>query len=287
MNVSINQESAGTSIDYENYSRVAQTYDGTRTPIGVEIILGCFAATSTRPLHEQAILDAGCGTGTYLQAIQKKVGSCSGIEINQDMLGQAQARFATSSHVQLDHGSLLNLPYDDNGFDGIMCNQVIHHLDAQTTEDFPNIRIMLTDLYRVLRPSGVLIINTCSRQQLLDGYWWADLIPKAVDKMSARIPSIGHTVQMLEDQGFQMGGTIVPLHEVLQGPSYFDPKGPLHPSFREGDSTWSLISEEELSQALEHIRRLNGDGSMKDFLDRHEQKRKQVGQTTFIFARKS
>lgn len=287
MDSSINQRSRGTSFDYENYSRVAQTYDATRTPIGVEIILGYFAATSTRPLHEQAILDAGCGTGTYLQAIHTKVGSCTGVEISQDMLGQAQAKFAPTANVHFDHGSLLSLPYDDNGFDGVMCNQVMHHLDAQGAEGFPNIHTMLTNLYRVLCPSGVLIINTCSRQQLLDGYWWADLIPKAVDKMSTRIPSIEHTAQMLEERGFQLGGIIVPLHGVLQGPSYFDPKAPLHPSFREGDSTWSLISEEELSQALEHIRRRNEDGSMKDFLDRHEQKRKQVGQTTFIVARKS
>jgi ubiquinone/menaquinone biosynthesis C-methylase UbiE len=286
MGASINQGSQSTAADYENYSQVAKTYDETRIPVGVEIILGCFAATGTQPLHEQAILDAGSGTGNYLQVIHEKVGSCYGIEINQDMLSQAQARFATISNVHLDHGSLLSLPYDDNFFDGIMCNQVIHHLEAQATEDFPNIQTMFTALYRVLRVGGVVIVNTCSRQQLLDGYWWAELIPKAVGRMSIRIPSIEQTVQMLEDVGFHLGGVIVPLHEVLQGPSYFDPKAPLNKSFREGDSTWSLLSDEELSQALEYIRRINEDGCMKDYLDRSERKRKQVGQTTFIFARK-
>ena len=286
MRTSINQGSESTSTDYENYSLAAHTYDDTRIPIGLEIILGCFAATSTRPLHEQAILDAGCGTGNYLHVIHEKVGSCYGIEINKEMLGQAQAKFATTSNVHLDHGSLLSLPYDDNSFDGIMCNQVIHHLEAQATEDFPNIQTMFTALYRVLRVGGVVIINTCSRQQLLDGYWWAELISKAVDHMSTRIPSIERTVQMLEDVGFQLGGVIVHMHEVLQGPSYFDPKAPLNKSFRAGDSTWSLLSDEELSQALEHIRTINEDGRMKDYLDRSEHKRKRVGQTTFIFARK-
>ncbi len=286
MGTSINQGSQGAAADYENYSQVAKTYDETRIPIGVEIILGCFAATGTQPLHAQAILDAGSGTGNYLQVIHEKVGSCYGIEINQDMFGQSQARFSTTSNVHLDRGSLLSLPYDDDFFDGIMCNQVIHHLEAQATEDFPNIQTMFTALYRVLRVGGVVIINTCSRQQLLDGYWWAELISKAVDHMSTRIPSIERTVQMLEDVGFQLGGVIVPLHEVLQGPAYFDPKAPLNKSFRAGDSTWSLLSDEELSQALEHIRTINEDGRMKDYLDRREHKRKRVGQTTFIFVRK-
>lgn len=286
MRTSINQGSESASTDYENYSLAAHTYDDTRIPIGLEIILGCFAATSTRPLHEQAILDAGCGTGNYLQVIHEKVGSCHGIEINKEMLGQAQAKFATTSNVHLDHGSLLSLPYDDNSFDGIMCNQVIHHLEAQATEDFPNIRLMLAALYRVLRVRGVVILNTCSRQQLLDGYWWAELIPKAVAQMSARIPSIERTLQMLEDVGFQFGGVIVPLHEILQGSSYFDTQAPLHKSFREGDSTWSLTSEQELHQALDRIRTMNEDGSIKDYLDPCEQRRKRAGQTTFIFARK-
>ncbi len=289
MTMSINPAAGQTaSLDYENYSLVAGTYDDTRIPIGLEIILGCFAATNTRPLHEQAILDAGCGTGNYLQALHKKVGSCHGIDVSQEMLRQAQVKCAATPHVHLDHGSLLNLPYDDNSFDGIMCNQVIHHLDDPDDPGvFPKVANMLASSYRVLRPEGVLVLNTCSRQQLLDGYWWAELIPEPVDHMSARIPSIELTIHMLEEAGFQLGGVIVPLYAILQGPSYFDPLAPLRKSFRDGDSTWSLVTGEELTRALERIRTLNEDGSMEEFLHRREQQRKRVGQTTFIFARKS
>ena len=91
---------------------------------------------------------------------------------------------------------------------------------------------------------------------------------------------------MLEDVGFQSGGVIVPLHEILQGSSYFDTQAPLHKSFREGDSTWSLTSEQELHQALDRIRTMNQDGSIKDYFDPCEHRRKRAGQTTFIFARK-
>ena len=280
-------ETLNTSTDYENYSVTSHSYDTTRQPIGLEVILGCFAATNTRPLHEQTILDAGCGTGNYLQAIHDKVGTCHGIEINEGMLAQAQSKFGNGSHAKFDHGSLLNLPYPDDFFDGIMCNQVIHHLDDPgKTDGFPNVQAMISSAYRVLHPEGVLVFNTCSRQQLLDGFWWADLFPKTVDKMAARIPSIDLTLEMLRIAGFQQEGIIVPLHEILQGPSYFDPKGPLQKSFRDGDSTWALLSEGELHQTLERIRIMNEDGSIVEYLNEREKRRKRIGQTTFIFARK-
>ena len=78
----------------------------------------------------------------------------------------------------------------------------------------------------------------------------------------------------------------VPFHEVLQGPSYFDPRGPLKKSFRDGDSTWALLSEQELQTTLEQIRTLNEDGGITQYLDEREKRRNRVGQTTFIFARK-
>ena len=277
-----------TRIDYENYSVTSHSYDKTRRPVGIEVILGCFAATHTCPLSEQVILDAGCGTGNYLQAIHHKVGTCYGIDINEGMLAQAQQKFGNDSHVKFDYGSLLDLPYSDDFFDGILCNQVIHHLDdPMSTEIFPNVRAMLAACFRILRPHGVLVINMCSRHQLIDGFWWADLIPQVVDKMSAKIPSLEITGKMLEEIGFQLGGPIVPLYEVLQGPSYFDPTGPLQKSFRDGDSTWALLSEVELHQILERIRTMNEDGSITQFMDAREKRRKNVGQTTFLFSRKS
>jgi hypothetical protein len=49
---------------YENYHEAAQIYDGIRHAGGSEVILGAFASGGSGvPLHQQAILDVGCGTG--------------------------------------------------------------------------------------------------------------------------------------------------------------------------------------------------------------------------------
>ena len=53
-------EHLSTMSAYEDYTAVSADYDRTRIPIGIEIILGCLAA-SGRPLTSLHLLDAGCG----------------------------------------------------------------------------------------------------------------------------------------------------------------------------------------------------------------------------------
>ena len=79
---------------------------------------------------------------------------------------------------------------------------------------------------------------------------------------------------------------VVPFDEVLQGEQYLDPKGPLSPAWRAGDSSWSLATEEELAKALDEVRSRIEDGSMAAFINDREKLRAELGQTTFLIARK-
>ncbi len=272
---------------FENYQDTSKRYDQTRTPIGTEILLGCLASTP-RPLSEQRILDAGCGTGNYIQALKGKVGNLCGLEFNDGMLAQAQEKFRNDSHVSLEQGSLLErLTYDTNTFDGMMCNQVLHHLVTESdAEDFPPIQALIEEAHRVLRPGGVFVINSCCHKQLFDGFWWADLIPEAMTRMSKRFPTLECLASALKEIGFRIGGLVVPVDAVLQGENYLDPTGPLHKHFRDGDSTWSLATPEELERAIERTKTMNQEGGMARYLEGRETLRKHIGQTTFIFAYK-
>ncbi len=67
-----NREKAQLS-SYENYTHKSGNYDKTREPIGTEILVGCFAHAPV-PLNQTAVLDAGCGTGSYSEALLGHVG---------------------------------------------------------------------------------------------------------------------------------------------------------------------------------------------------------------------
>ena len=272
---------------YEDYHATAANYDQTRTPPGLEILLGCFAA-NPRLLSEQTVLDAGCGTGTCIRMLSDKIGCLHGLELNENMLHRAQENLQAIRNVHLRHGKLPELPYEAESFDGLMCNQVLHHLGAgQENSAFPELTQLLHEACRVLRPNGVIVLNTSSQQQLRDGFWWADLIPQAVDRIAVRFPPIAMIEAGLLEAGFHFVGRLVPLHEVLQGQGYLDPQGPLKKSYRDGDSTWSLAEQEELDAALERVRTMNSQGTMAAYLEQREALRRNTGQATFVFARKA
>ena len=274
-------------LEFENYQETSKKYDVTRIPVGVEVLLGCFASTP-RLLSEQIILDGGCGTGNYISALKGKVSRIYGLEYNQGMLMQVQDKFYGESDIHLTQGNLINLPYEDSFFDGMMCNQVLHHLvpDADTPDKFSDLFTMMKEAYRVLRPQGVLVLNTCSHKQLVDAFWWADLIPNAVSRVAKRFPPVDSLISIMEEVGFYFGGKTVPVDAVLQGDHYLDPTGPLKKSFRDGDSTWALATDEELEAAFERVNRMNADSQIMQYLDERESLRYQIGQTTFLYGYK-
>jgi SAM-dependent methyltransferase len=203
----------------------------------------------------------------------------------------AKKRFADDPKVQIDQGSITELPYADESFDGIICNQVLHHLDHGEGEDagaddFPNVECFFREAFRVLRPHGVVVINTSSHQQHRDGFWWAALIPEAIDRMLRRFPSIDCLEEISQRTGFVGFEVVVPVAEVLQGKQYLDPAGPLSAAWRAGDSTWSLVTDEELARALDKVTSGLEDGGMAAFLEEREQLRAKIGQTTFLAVRK-
>jgi len=272
---------------YEDYLETSKYYDQTREPNGVDIILGGFASLDL-PLNQQTILDAGCGTGNYLKALYGKIGHLHGIEVNHGMLTKARIKLNQLSNVKFTRNSILELPYKDETFDGIMCNQVIHHLETKYTQEyFSNLRKFLEEVYRTLRSPGVICINTCSQQQIYDGFWWTELIPQAMRHMAKKYITIKDIRVMLKDVGFKLGNIIVSLDETIQRRElYFNPRGPLQKNFRDGDSTWSLSPKEEITQALDKIYKMNKDGSIDDYINQRDKLRRNVGQTLFVLARK-
>ena len=66
---------------YTDYNQTSHHYDRTRWAAGTEIILGC-VAHSQNPLAEVTMLDAGCGSGNYAQAVLPHVCRVEAIDIS-------------------------------------------------------------------------------------------------------------------------------------------------------------------------------------------------------------
>lgn len=96
------------------------------------------------------ILDAGCGTGVTLGWLRQYSApkEVVGIDVSEHALDFCRARGFTS----VANESVEDLPFEDDSFDLIVCNDVIQHL----VDD----RKALREFRRVLRPGGCLNVRT-------------------------------------------------------------------------------------------------------------------------------
>ena len=269
----------------ENYTITSENYDLTRQPVGLELIFGALACGS-RPLGEQTVLDAGCGTGNYLAALHGKVAKVEGVELNLGMLETAQTKMADCPGMRLQQGSVLELPIEDGACDGVVVNYVLHHLEDGSDASFAATRSAVAEFHRVLAPGGTLIIQTCYHQQYRQGYWYSALIPAAIDRLVHRFIPLQLLEQGMSEAGLVPAGRLVALDEVLQGETYLDPLGPTRQEWRDGDSSWALVEEGEMANVIAEIKRMVADSSMDEFLAEREALRRQHGQATFVIGRK-
>lgn len=268
---------------YTAYDRTSANYDDTRTPVGVAIIAGCLAEGAARP-EQMKVLDAGCGTGSYTAALLPHVGSVHGVDRSRGMLDQAERKLdhaIAAGRVSLTRASIERLPFADAAFDGIMVNQVLHHLD-DGDDGFPELRRVLAELARVLAPGGVLVVQSSSPAQLRDGFWFYKLIPRAATAIGRRLAPFELLRDELGKHGVGYRERIVPVDAVLQGPAYFDGRGPLGRAWRDGDSVWELASDDELEATAKQLRALDGDGELDAFVARLDAGRHDLGQVTFL-----
>lgn len=101
-------------------------------------------------LKNKRVLDAGCGGGRYTAA-WRVLGAAQaiGIDISPLNIATARQRIAQStiSEVAFVEGTVLKLPFDDDSFDIVFSNGVLHH-----TLDW---RAGVAECVRVLKPGGL------------------------------------------------------------------------------------------------------------------------------------
>lgn len=272
--------------EFEDYTTISQTYDETRKAVGVESILSQYIKPKMK------VLDCGSGTGNYSLKIAQVIPTVEvvGFEFNQAMMQKAQEKITAlglNDRVKFIQGSLLEkLPFNDNEFDALNICQVLHHLDDGSDQKFPNAQELMKEFFRVLKPGGVLSINITTHQQA-DSFWWQSLMPRAKGEyINKHIPEKMLSEYLLAS-GFTNDIKMIQCKEPLQGAHYFNPAGPLLDYWRNGDSTWSTISSEELNEIRDRLKHMLAEGTAGNYMDLNDKVRREVGQSTFIIANKA
>jgi ubiquinone/menaquinone biosynthesis C-methylase UbiE len=98
--------------------------------------------------NQLKILDLGCGTGMYFQTLANKSNIVYGLDYSLASVERAKEK----GYVEVKQGDIQSLPYPDNSFDFVFCTEVLEHILEYD--------LALKEIFRVLRPNGVLLLTT-------------------------------------------------------------------------------------------------------------------------------
>lgn len=107
----------------------------------------------------ESVFDCGCGMGFYLMAMGKlKKLRLVGLDGDIERLHWAQSEKVPAA---LLNGNIFQLPFADESFDKVLMSEVLEHLSDDV--------LGLRELYRVLRPGGVLALSVPHARY---PFWW-------------------------------------------------------------------------------------------------------------------
>jgi SAM-dependent methyltransferase len=93
------------------------------------------------------ILDVGCGVGYFLRIARERGWSVAGVDLDK-----AAVDIACQHGIDVRWETIEKMPFPDNEFDVVTMFNAIEHLPAP--------RIALNEVWRVLRPHGLFVLET-------------------------------------------------------------------------------------------------------------------------------
>jgi SAM-dependent methyltransferase len=106
------------------------------------------------------VLEIGLGQGSDAERLIRRGAIWSGIDLTSESVERVRTRLMLRElpYGELPQGSVLDLPFAGNSFDLVFSHGVLHHV--------PDIKQGQSEIHRVLRPGGELVIMVYARWSL-------------------------------------------------------------------------------------------------------------------------
>ena len=139
------------------FDRLANRYDLMNDLLSVGQTKSWPKATvaAIKPVPGEIVLDLAAGTGTSTAAIAATGAQAIACDLSLGMLEVGKKRHPQLTFVA---GDALQLPFADNSFDAVTISFGIRNVQ--------NVQLALTELYRVTKPGGRLVICEFSTPEI-------------------------------------------------------------------------------------------------------------------------
>lgn len=202
------------------------------------------------------ILDIGCGTGKYGEMMQENGYKVVGIDKSETQINQAKQL------IEAYKGEAINMPFDNNSFDA--CTMIIMIQQLSKEERIKAFK----EAYRVLKNNGMLIIKTCSHEDLKYRFT-AKFFPKTLEIDKARYPEITELRNELSNfSKIEVEKSSIVVEKSKE--KY------LNQYKKRGTSNFSFLTDEEICEGIKKFEETYKEQDMIQKITKH----------TFIIARK-
>lgn len=103
----------------------------------------------------KAVLDIACGEGYGSALLSQAAATVVGVDISSEAVRHAESAYGSISNLRFAQGDAVSIPLPDDCVDLVVSFETIEHHDRHAE--------MLSEIRRVLRPNGVLIISSPNR----------------------------------------------------------------------------------------------------------------------------
>ena len=173
---------------YDRMYSAPLSKDSIATIIGRRSPRNRFEAIVAQGGKGEKILDIGCGSGHLLYQFRESFRNLVGLEYSPHRLEQAR--------VNLEEWPFTPICGNAEDLSSIDSNSIDQIISADTIEHIPDVYKAVQEMYRVLRPSGRLVINTPN----------IAFIKKRVLLLAGRFPSTSQPNEGISDDNLFDGG---------------------------------------------------------------------------------
>ena len=197
-------------------------------------------STYTNDHRIKTILDLGCGTGRYSEALAARFDAeVVGVDPSTKMLEQAEKK-RSDPRLRYELGCAEKIPLADNSVDLIFISMVFHHFDSPT--------LAALECHRVLRQGGLVFLRAGTRERI-SSYPYVDFFPGSRPILEECLFSGASMRGIFEGAGFVTVATDVVTQEIA--PNY----GAYAEKLSAGaDSVLARLSQSEFETGLDAMR---------------------------------
>ena len=134
------------------------------------------------------VVEVGPGPGLTTDLLRQRVEKLTAVEVDA-ALATALAERLSGSNVEVVNADATALPFDDGRFSGATCFTMLHHVPTPQQQDR-----LLAELYRVLRPGGLLVgVDSIESPDWWDLHQDDTCVPVDTATLASRLQRAGFT----------------------------------------------------------------------------------------------